>query len=81
MEVNTKKSIETLPIHIPKSKNTQPPLGLDWLDKLEIGLQVKKNPNIIADDRRDRIISEYEVPFNNNHTINDLTIDIQLKED
>ena len=39
VKVKTEKSKETLPILITKNKNTQPLLGLDWLDKLEIGLQ------------------------------------------
>ena len=58
-------------------------LGLDWLDKLEIGLQGNKNTNIIrhikTDGRRQKIINEYEDLFKNNHTIKDLTIDNQLK--
>ena len=60
-------------------------LGLDWLDKLEIVLQGNKNTNIIrhieTDGRRQKIINEYEDLFKNNHTIHDLTIDIQLKKD
>ena len=59
-------------------------LGLDWLDKLEIGLQGNKNTNIIrhfeTEGKRQKIINEYEDLFKNNHTINDLTIDIQLKK-
>ena len=59
-------------------------LALDWLDKLEIGLQGNKNTIIIrhieADGRR-QIINEYEDSFKNNHTIKDLKIDIQLKKD
>ena len=59
-------------------------LGLDWVDKLEIGLQGNKNTNIIrhieTDERRQKIINEYEDLFKNNHTIKDLTIDIQLKK-
>ena len=40
VEVKTeKKSKIVLPILLTKNKNTQPLLGLDWLDKLEIGLQ------------------------------------------
>ena len=60
-------------------------MGLDWLDKLEIGLQGSKKTNVIRyveeDERRERIIHEYEDLFKNNHTIKDLTIDIQLKKD
>ena len=59
-------------------------MGLDWLDKLEIGLQGGKKTNVIRhvdeDERRERIVHEYEDLFRNNHTIKDLTIDIQLKK-
>ena len=85
VEVKTEKSNETLPILITENKNTQPLLGLDWLDKLEIGLQGSKKTNVIRhieeDERRKKIISEHEDLFKNNHTIKDLTIDIQLKKD
>ena len=60
-------------------------LGLDWLDKLEIGLQGNRNPNIIrhneTNGRRQKMINEYEDLFKNNHAIKDLTIEIQLKKD
>ena len=36
---------------------------------------------IETDGRRQKIINEYEYLFKNNHTIKDLTIDIQLKKD
>ena len=39
VEVKTEKTQVTLPILITEKNNTQPQLGLDWLDKLEIGLQ------------------------------------------
>ena len=85
VEVKTEKSKETLPILITENKNTQPLLGLDWLDRLEIGLQGSKKTNVIRyveeEDRRKKIISEHEDLFKNNHTIKDLTIDIQLKKD
>ena len=85
VEVKTEKSKEILPILITENKHTQPLLGLDWLDKLEIGLQCSKKTNVIRhvekDERRERIIHEYEDLFKNNHTIEDLTIDIQLKKD
>ena len=35
------------PKSITEYKSTHPLLGLDWVDKLEIGLQVNKNTNII----------------------------------
>ena len=41
VEVKTEKRKEILPILFTENKNTQPLLGLDWLDKLEIGLQGK----------------------------------------
>ena len=47
VEVKTEKTKETLPILITENKNTQPLLGLDWVDKLEIGLQGNKSTNII----------------------------------
>ena len=85
VEVKTEKSKITLPILITENKNTQPLLGLDWLDKLEIGLQGNTNTNIIrhivTDERRQKIVNEYEDLFRNNHTIKDLAIDIQLKKD
>ena len=85
IEVKTEKSKITLPILITENKNTQPLLGLDWLDKLEIGLQGNTNTNIIrhieTDKRRQKIVKEYEDLFKNNHTIKDLAIDIQLKKD
>ena len=80
VEVKTEKSKEVLPILPTENKNTQPLLGLDWLDKLEIGLQGNKNTNIIrhikTDGRRQKNINENEDLFKNNHTIKDLTIDI-----
>ena len=85
VEVKTKKSKEILPILITKRKSTQPLLGLDWLDKLEIGLQGSKETNVIRhveeEERRKKIIDEHEGLFKNNHTIKDLTIDIELKND
>ena len=38
VEVKTEKTKITVPILITEKKNTQPLLGQDWLDKLEIGL-------------------------------------------
>ena len=85
VEVKTEKSKITLPILITENKNTQPLLGLDWLDKLEIRLQGNTNTNIIrhieTDERRQKLVNEYEALFKNNHTIKDLAIDIQLKRD
>ena len=60
-------------------------LGLDWLDKLGIGLQGNKNTNTIrhieTNERRQKIADEYKALFKNNRTIKDLTIDLQLKKD
>ena len=82
--VKTEKSEELLPVLITESQNTQPLLGLDWLDKLENRLQGSKKTNVIGhveeDERRERIFNEHEDLFKNNHTIKDLTIDIQLKK-
>ena len=85
VEVKTEKSKEILPILITENKTTQSLLGLDWLDKLEIGLQGSKKTNVIRhveeDERRKKIIDKHEDLFKNSHTIKDLTIDIQLKKD
>ena len=85
VEVKREKNRVTLPILITANKNTQSLLGLDWLDKLGIGLQGNKNTNIIrhieTNERRQKIVDEYKDLFKNNHTIKDLTIDLQLKKD
>ena len=85
VEVKTEKSNEMLTILITENKNTQPLLGLDWLVKLEIGLQGSKKTNVIRHveeyERRKKTIQDYEHLFKYNHTIKDLTIDIQLKKD
>ena len=60
-------------------------MGLDWLHNLETGLQGAKKTNVIRyveeEERRKKIIEEHEDLFKNNHTIRDLTIDIQLRKD
>ena len=85
VEIKTEKAKITLPILITEKKNTQPLLGLDWLDKLEIGLQGSHETNIIrnitASEKGEKIFEEFEILFKKNHTINDLTIDIQLEKD
>ena len=77
VEMKTEKSKEILPILITEIKNTQLLLHLDWLEKLENGLQGNKNTNFIrhieTDERRKNIINEYEYLFKNNHTIKDIT--------
>ena len=84
VEVKTEKSKEIFTILITENKNIQPLMGLDWLDKLEIALQGGKKTNVIRhvdeDERRERIVHEYEDLFKNNHSIKGLTIDIQLKK-
>ena len=59
-------------------------MGLIWLDKLGIELQGNKNTsfiqNINADERREKILDEYEDLFKNNHTIEGLTIIIELEK-
>ena len=85
VEVKTKKTKITPPILITEKKNTQPLLGLDWLDKLEISLQgchgTNNIRNITASEKGEKIFEEFENFFEKNHTIKDLTIDIQLKKD
>ena len=85
VEVKTEKCKEVLQTLITENRNTQPQLGLDWRDKLEIGLQGNKNTNIIrhieTDGRCEKIINEYEDSFKYNDTIKDITIGIQLKKD
>ena len=85
VEVKTEKTQVTLPILITEKKNTQPLLGLDWLDKLEIGLQRSRETNIIriisTNGKGERIFEDFEKLFKTNHTIKDLTIEIQLKKD
>ena len=60
-------------------------MGLDWLDKLEIGLQGSRETNIIrnktTNEKGEKIFEEFENFFKNNHTIKNLTIDIQLQKD
>ena len=84
-EVKTENSKEILPIPITENKTTQPLLGLNWIDKLEIGLQGSNKTNVIRhveeEERRKKIIDEHEDLFKPNHTIKDLTIDIQQKKD
>ena len=74
-----------LPNLITENKDTQPLLGLDWLNKLEIGLQGNRNTkiirNITVDERSTQVLEEFEDLLKNNHTIEGLTIDIQLEED
>ena len=85
VEVNTEKTKVMLPILITEKKNTQPLLGLDWLDKLEIGLRGSRETNIIrnitTNEKSEKVFKEFENLFKNNHTIKNLTIDIQLKKD
>ena len=82
--IKTEKTKVTLPILITE-KNTQPLLGLDWLDKLEISLQGSRETNIIrnitTNQKGEKIFEDFENLFKNNHTIKNLTIDIQLKKD
>ena len=86
VEVKTEKTKVMLPILITEKKNTQPLLGLDWLDKLEIGLQGSRETNIIrsitTNEQGEKIFKDFENLFKNSHTIKNLTtIDIQLKKD
>ena len=85
VEVKTEKSKVVLPILITENKNTQPLLGLDWLDKLEVGLQGSRNTNIIRnitmDEKSTKILNKFEDLFENNHTIEGSTNDIHLEKD
>ena len=85
VEVKTEKSKVMLPIPLTENKDTQPLLRLDWLVKLEIGLQGNRNTNILrditVDERSTKILDEFEDLFKKNYTIEGLTIDFQLKED
>ena len=60
-------------------------MALDWLDKLEIGLQGNRETNIIrnleVNERREKILKDYENLLKTNHTIIDHTLDIRLKKD
>ena len=47
VEVKTEKTKVALPTLITEKENTQPLLGLDWLDKQEICLQGNRETNII----------------------------------
>ena len=85
VEVKPEKCQKTLSILITENKNTQPLLGLDWRDQLEISLHGNNNTKIIrhiwTDERREKIISQHKDLFKNNHKIKDLSIDINLKPD
>ena len=84
VEIKTEKTKITLPILITQKKNTQPLLRLNWLDKLEIGLQGSHETNVIrnitASEKGEKIFEEFENLFKKNHTKKDLPIDIQLKK-
>ena len=67
VEVRTEKTKISLPILITEKKNTQPLLGLEWLDKLEIGLRGSHETNIIrnmtASEKGEKIFEEFESFF------------------
>ena len=73
VEVKTERNRVTLPILIREKGNTQLLLGLDWLDKLEIGLQGNRDTNIIrnieVNERGGKSLKDYESLFNSIHTI------------
>ena len=85
VEMKTEKCKMILSILVTENENTQRLLGVDWLDTLEIGLQGNNKTNIIRnvenDERREKIVNEYEDLFKNNHTIKDLTFGFNLKPD
>ena len=47
VEVKTEKIKEILPILITENKTTQPLLGLDWLNKFEMGMHGSKKTNVL----------------------------------
>ena len=67
VEVKTERSRVTLPILIAEKGNTQPLLGLDWLDKFDIGSQGNRETNIIrnieVNERGEKIFKDYENLF------------------
>ena len=83
VEVKTEKSNEMLPTLITESKDTQPLLGLKRLEKLETEYKETNHHYYQNCDqrRKEKNVGEYNDLFKNNHTIKDLTIDIQLQND
>ena len=67
VEVKTERSWVTLQILIAEKGNTQPLLGLDWLDKLEIGAQGNRETNIVrnieVNERGEKLVKDYENLF------------------
>ena len=67
VEVKTERAKVTLTILITEKENTQPLLGLDWLDKMEIGLHRNRETNIIrnitANERSVKIFEENKIVF------------------
>ena len=59
VEVKMEKCKRTLSILVTENENTQPLLGLDWLDTLEIGLQGNNKTNfnrhVENDERRKKM--------------------------
>ena len=71
------------------TRNTHPLLGLDWTAKLGITLEVEKsnakinhiNKTEKAEDRDITILKlKFHKLFNENHTVNNVEVDVQLKE-
>ena len=85
VRVKTNNKVTRLPILITEDRNTQPLLGLNWLDKLNIGLNNNNETQIIRkidplEQLKNKIFEDHKDLFENNHTIKNLTIDIKLKE-
>ena len=85
MEVKTERNKVTLPILITEKENTRPLLARqDLQDKLMIDLQGNRETNamriITANGRGEKLFEEFENFYRKNHTIKDLTIDIQLNK-
>ena len=67
------------------TKRTNPLLGLDWMKKLEITLEMGKTVPQIQQIKEDPDITslktKFKKLFTENHTVNGLEVKIQLKED
>ena len=82
VEVNgTRKELELLKT----TKNTNPLLGLDWMEKLwitlETGKTVPQKHQIKEDPDITKLKTKFTKLFNENHTVNGLEVKLQLEED
>ena len=75
---NIKMELELL---ITKNK-TNPLLGLDWMEKLNINLSAEDNvkiQNITEDEDIKELKKRFKKLFTENHTVKDIEVDIELK--